>query len=93
MHRIYKDFRYDATVTDATTPVTRIFDVRAGVCQDFAHAGIACLRALGLSGRYVSGYLVTKPSPGKPRLVGADASQRLVRRLDARRLDGFRPDQ
>ncbi|MBL6853243.1 MAG: transglutaminase family protein, partial [Alphaproteobacteria bacterium] len=64
----------DNTVTDAATPVARVFDVRAGVCQDLAHAGVACLRALGLAGRYVSGYLATKPPAGQPRLIGADAS-------------------
>jgi transglutaminase-like putative cysteine protease len=74
MHRIHKDFRYDPTVTDASTPAARVFEIGAGVCQDLAHAGIACLRALGLSARYVSGYLVTTPPPGRPRLVGADAS-------------------
>ncbi|MEI9995575.1 MAG: transglutaminase family protein [Rhizomicrobium sp.] len=74
MHRIHADFRYDTTVTDAATPVHRVFEIRSGVCQDLAHAAIACLRALGLAGRYVSGYLLTKPSPGQPRLLGADAS-------------------
>ena len=47
---------------------------RRGVCQDFAHLAIGCLRSLGLAARYVSGYLRTVPPPGKPRLVGADAS-------------------
>jgi transglutaminase-like putative cysteine protease len=74
MHRIHRDFRYDTTVTDATTPVDRVFEIRSGVCQDLAHVGIACLRALGLAGRYVSGYLLTKPPPGHKRLLGADAS-------------------
>ena len=74
MGRIHADFRYDTTVTDATTPVDRVFEIRAGVCQDLAHVGIACLRAIGLPARYVSGYLLTMPPPGMPRLVGADAS-------------------
>lgn len=74
MGRIHRDFRYDTTVTDATTPVDRVFEIRAGVCQDLAHVGIACLRAIGLPARYVSGYLLTTPPPGVPRLVGADAS-------------------
>ncbi|MCC7274633.1 MAG: transglutaminase family protein [Alphaproteobacteria bacterium] len=74
MGRIHADFRYDTTVTDATTPVERVFEIRAGVCQDFAHLAIACLRSLGLPARYVSGYLLTRPPPGRPRLVGADAS-------------------
>jgi len=74
MRRIHEDFRYDTTVTDATTPVDRVFEIRAGVCQDLAHAGIACLRSLGLPARYVSGYLLTNPPPGQSRLLGADAS-------------------
>ena len=74
MHRIHKDFQYDTTVTDATTPVDRVFQIRSGVCQDLAHVGIACLRSLGLAGRYVSGYLLTQPPPGQKRLLGADAS-------------------
>ena len=74
MHRIHQDFRYDTTVTDVTTSVDRVFEIRAGVCQDLAHVGIAALRAMGLAARYVSGYLLTQPPPGKPRLLGADAS-------------------
>jgi len=74
MNRIHKDFRYDTTVTDVTTPVDRVFEIRAGVCQDLAHVGIAAMRAIGLPARYVSGYLLTAPPPGKPRLLGADAS-------------------
>ena len=74
MARIHADFRYDTTVTDAATPVDRVFEIRAGVCQDLAHVGIAALRALGLPARYVSGYLHTRPPPGRERLLGADAS-------------------
>jgi len=74
MNRIHKDFRYDTTVTDVTTPVDRVFEIRAGVCQDLAHAAIASLRAIGLPARYVSGYLMTRPPPGRQRLLGADAS-------------------
>jgi transglutaminase-like putative cysteine protease len=74
MSRIHAEFRYDATVTDATTLVDRVFEIRAGVCQDFAHVAIAALRSLGLPARYVSGYLLTQPPPGKERLIGADAS-------------------
>jgi len=72
--RVHRDFRYDTTVTDAYTPVEKVFHIRAGVCQDLAHVAIAALRAIGLSARYVSGYLLTSPPPGQPRLVGADAS-------------------
>ena len=74
MGRVHADFRYDTTVTDASTPIDRVFEIRAGVCQDLAHVGIASLRALGLPARYVSGYLLTQPPPGRPRLLGADAS-------------------
>jgi transglutaminase-like putative cysteine protease len=74
MNRIHKDFRYDTTVTDVSTPLDRVFEIRAGVCQDLAHVGIASMRAIGLPARYVSGYLLTVPPPGKPRLLGADAS-------------------
>ncbi len=74
MGRIHADFRYDTTVTDATTPVDRVFEIKAGVCQDLAHVGIAALRSLGLPARYVSGYLLTRPPSGMPRLLGADAS-------------------
>jgi transglutaminase-like putative cysteine protease len=74
MHRIHADFRYDTTVTDAYTPVDEVFEIRAGVCQDLAHVGIAAMRSIGLPARYVSGYLLTKPPPGTPRLLGADAS-------------------
>ncbi len=74
MSRIHEDFRYDTTVTDASTPVDRVFEIRAGVCQDLAHIGIAAMRSLGLPARYVSGYLLTKPPPGQERLIGADAS-------------------
>jgi transglutaminase-like putative cysteine protease len=74
MHRIHDEFRYDTTVTDTSTPVDKVFEIRAGVCQDLAHAGIAMMRSLGLPARYVSGYLLTRPPPGKPRLLGADAS-------------------
>ena len=72
--RIFQDFRFDAKATEVTTPVETFFEKRRGVCQDFSHLQIACLRSLGLPARYVSGYLRTMPPPGRPRLVGADAS-------------------
>ncbi len=72
--RIHEDFVYDPRATTISTPVQEVFDQRKGVCQDFAHFEIACLRSLGLAARYVSGYLRTIPPPGKPRLIGADAS-------------------
>ena len=72
--RIYKDFKYDPKATTVATPLDEVWKKRRGVCQDFAHMGIACLRSLGIPARYVSGYLRTRPPEGKPRLVGADAS-------------------
>ncbi|HUC85128.1 MAG TPA: transglutaminase family protein [Candidatus Acidoferrales bacterium] len=72
--RIYTDFTFDATATTVATPLEEVWRNRRGVCQDFAHLGIACLRSLGLPARYVSGYLRTHPPAGQPRLVGADAS-------------------
>jgi transglutaminase-like putative cysteine protease len=72
--RIHKDFRFDSKVTNVRTTPEEVFRKRRGVCQDFAHFQIACLRSLNLSARYVSGYLRTYPPPGQPRLVGADAS-------------------
>jgi transglutaminase-like putative cysteine protease len=72
--RIHQDFRFDKKATEVSTPVQTFFEKRRGVCQDFAHLQIACLRSLGLPARYVSGYLRTMPPPGRQRLVGADAS-------------------
>jgi transglutaminase-like putative cysteine protease len=74
MHRIHEQFTFDRAATTIATPVTRVLAERRGVCQDFAHVQIGCLRSLGLAARYVSGYLLTDPPPGQPRLVGADAS-------------------
>lgn len=74
MFRIHNDFQYETASTTVATPLATVFESRRGVCQDFAHLGIGCLRALGLAARYVSGYLETLPPPGRPRLVGADAS-------------------
>ena len=74
MARVHDDFTYDAKATTIATPLDEVFRKRRGVCQDFAHLMIACLRSLGLAARYVSGYLATTPPPGKARLVGADAS-------------------
>jgi len=74
MGRIHADFRYDTTATTLATPVGEVLQGRRGVCQDFAHLMIGCLRGLGLPARYVSGYLRTIPPRGQPRLIGADAS-------------------
>ncbi len=72
--RVHADFTYQGGVTDVHTPVAEVFEQRAGVCQDFAHLQIACLRAHGIAARYISGYLLTHPPEGRERLVGADAS-------------------
>jgi len=77
-HRINKEFIFDSRATDVSTPVSEVFKKRAGVCQDFAHLMLACLRSLGLPARYVSGYLETAPPPGMTRLTGADASHAWV---------------
>ncbi len=74
VHRIHDEFEFDPVATDVTTPVDEVLANRAGVCQDFAHLAIGCLRSLGLPARYVSGYLETDPPPGQPKLQGADAS-------------------
>jgi transglutaminase-like putative cysteine protease len=76
--RIYQDFRFDSKVTNVRTTTEEVFRKRRGVCQDFAHVQIACLRSLNLSARYVSGYIRTYPPPGKPKLIGADASHAWV---------------
>ncbi len=76
--RIHKDFRFDSKSTSVRTTPEEVFKKRRGVCQDFAHFQIACLRSLNLPARYVSGYLRTYPPPGQPRLVGADASHAWV---------------
>jgi transglutaminase-like putative cysteine protease len=74
MRRIYRDFTYDPHFTEIATPLDEVLKHRRGVCQDFAHLAIGCLRSLDLPARYVSGYLETLPPPGKPKLRGADAS-------------------
>jgi transglutaminase-like putative cysteine protease len=77
-NRIFREFQYRGGVSDVSTPVSEVFLMRQGVCQDFAHLEIACLRSLGLAARYVSGYLLTRPPEGKEKLVGSDASHAWV---------------
>ncbi|WP_229487778.1 transglutaminase family protein [Pseudoduganella lutea] len=77
-HRIFEDFEFDARATEISTPLEQVLRGRRGVCQDFAQLMIGCLRSLGLPARYVSGYILTHPPAGKPRLVGADASHAWV---------------
>ena len=72
--RLHADFVFDPMATDISTPISTVLEARRGVCQDFAHLALGCLRALGLPARYVSGYMLTRPPAGRPKLVGADAS-------------------
>jgi transglutaminase-like putative cysteine protease len=78
MQRIHADFEYATSATDVNTPALQALALRKGVCQDLAHVMLGCLRSVGLPGRYVSGYLLTEPAPGQPRLVGSDASHAWV---------------
>ncbi|ARU04859.1 hypothetical protein CCO03_09360 [Comamonas serinivorans] len=91
MQRMHGDFRYRSASTSIDTPARESLARREGVCQDFAHVLIACLRSLGLAARYVSGYLLTQPPPGQPRLIGADASHAWVQVYlpDLRYPEGF----
>lgn len=72
--RIHEQFEYRGGVSDVATPAPDVLAMRKGVCQDFAHLELACLRSLGLPARYVSGYLLTRPPEGQPKLAGSDAS-------------------
>ncbi len=72
--KIHDDFEYDKDATDVTTTPEEALRLKKGVCQDFAHVAIACLRSLGLAARYISGYLRTQPLAGERRRVGADQS-------------------
>ena len=76
--RIHAEFAFDPEATTLTTPVAEVLQDKRGVCQDFAHLMISCLRSLGLPARYVSGYILTHPPEGKERLLGADASHAWV---------------
>lgn len=78
MERIHADFEYHTEATDVGTPALEALALRQGVCQDFAHVMLGCLRSLALPARYVSGYLLTAPPPGETRLVGSDASHAWV---------------
>lgn len=82
MRRIHAEFTYAPNSTDVTTTALDALALRQGVCQDFAHVMIGALRSLGLAARYVSGYLLTQPPPGQPRLIGADASHAWVEVYD-----------
>ena len=73
-HGIFGDFAYKSGVTNVRTTLQELLELRQGVCQDFTHLALGCLRAVGLPGRYVSGYLETAPPPGQTKLQGSDAS-------------------
>ncbi len=77
--QLYHDMKYDPKSTTVDTPPIVAFNARRGVCQDFSHIMIACLRGVGIPAAYVSGFLCTTPPPGKPRLEGADAMHAWVR--------------
>ncbi|SDU05110.1 transglutaminase family protein [Halopseudomonas salegens] len=72
--QIFTDFTYDPDFTTVATPVEEVLANRRGVCQDFAHLAIGCMRSMGLAARYVSGYMETLPPPGQEKLLGADAT-------------------
>ena len=76
--RIFDEFEFDSEATDISTTLDEVLSGRRGVCQDFAHLMIGCLRSIGLPARYVSGYILTHPSEGQSRLIGADASHAWV---------------
>jgi transglutaminase-like putative cysteine protease len=78
MQRIHADFEFEPGATTVSTSVDEVLYQKRGVCQDFAHLMLACLRAFSLPARYVSGYLLTDPPPGLPRLMGVDASHAWV---------------
>ena len=78
MRLIHAEFRYAPQATHVGTRAPEALALRSGVCQDFAHVMIGACRSLGLAARYVSGYLLTRPPPGQPRLLGADASHAWV---------------
>ena len=72
--RVHTDFRFEPGATNVSTPLIEVLEHRSGVCQDFAHLAVGCLRSMGLAARYVSGYIETLPPPGQDKLVGADAT-------------------
>jgi transglutaminase-like putative cysteine protease len=78
MNKIHREFKFDTEATTVTTPVMKFFKQKRGVCQDFTHFMISCLRSTGLAARYVSGYLLTRSGSAKPRPVGANASHAWV---------------
>ncbi len=78
MERIFNDFTFDPAFSTVNTPVSHVFEHKRGVCQDYAHLTLTCLRSIGLAARYVSGYIETIPPPGQEKLTGADATHAWV---------------
>ncbi|MCG8311847.1 MAG: transglutaminase family protein [Pseudomonadales bacterium] len=76
--QIFKEFTYDPEFTSIATPLSEVLEHRRGVCQDFAHLAIGCLRSMGFAARYVSGYIETVPPAGQEKLVGSDATHAWV---------------
>ena len=76
--RIFNDFTFDPSFSTINTPVSHVFEHKRGVCQDYAHLTLTCLRSIGLAARYVSGYIETIPPPGQEKLTGADATHAWV---------------
>jgi transglutaminase-like putative cysteine protease len=72
--QIHESFTFDGSYTEVSSPLDTVLTSRFGVCQDFAHLAVGCLRTLGLAARYVSGYIETEPPPGEPKSIGADAT-------------------
>jgi transglutaminase-like putative cysteine protease len=90
MEKIHHEFTYDSQSTQVNTPAVQALQLRRGVCQDFAHIMLACLRSIGLAARYVSGYLLTEAAPGSVKLIGSDASHAWVSVYAADLPDGAR---
>lgn len=82
MRRIYRDFKFDNQATDISTPISQVLTQRSGVCQDFVHLMIGALRSMGVPARYMSGYILTHPPEGQPKLEGTDASHAWVAAWD-----------
>ena len=87
--QIYRDFTYAKGTTSVKTTLPELLAQREGVCQDFAHLAVGCLRSVGIPGRYVSGYIETMPPPGQVKLAGSDATHAWVSAMSP---DGDRID-
>ena len=72
--RIFNEFAFDPQFSTIATPLAEVLKHKKGVCQDFAHLQVGCLRSMGIPAKYVSGYIETLPKPGEKKLVGADAT-------------------